>query len=308
VNVGLDDFIFNLEHPLSCEGTPARNKVNFCTERSYIKETFGKMPVAVNLANNHIADFGDEAYLRTLEFLKENDIAYFGSGNELDNFNNPAIIQFDGKRMALLGYSCPSTNAIFGDNEHYGSAKLKPVKVIEDIRSSKERADFVVVNLHWGLEDIRYPKLEDVKLARKFIDSGADLIIGHHAHVIQSFEKYKGKYIFYGLGHFIFPYKERPSYFDGFKFQKTHSPKAIRSNKEGLVVNLDSKDSINKFTIFFTGKEVVNKRTRVPIIIPKTYTQFEILKRIQKKRKMLEMFFQNPRIPSLAQIKQFVKG
>ena len=62
VNLSLGDFIFNLEHPLSCVGIPVKNKVNICADRSYIEETFGKLPIAVNLANNHIADYGDTAF------------------------------------------------------------------------------------------------------------------------------------------------------------------------------------------------------------------------------------------------------
>jgi poly-gamma-glutamate synthesis protein (capsule biosynthesis protein) len=308
MQVPLDDFIFNLEHPLSCEGPPALNKVNFCAERSYIKETFGKMPLAVNLANNHIADFGDEAFLKTIAFLKANGVAYFGAGKAGDNFNNPALISWEGKRIALLGYSCPSTNAIFGDEARFGSAKLELGRVVEDLKTARERAEFIVVNLHWGAEDIRYPKPEDVKLARQIVDAGADLIVGHHAHVIQSFEKYRGKHIFYGLGHFLFPYRERPAYFDGNKFLKTHSPRAIRYNKEGLMVTVDSELSIRTSTIFFTGERVINRQTRVPKVIPVTLRQFKILKKIQEKRRMFELYVQNPRIPTLAQIKQFVNG
>jgi hypothetical protein len=123
VNLPLQDFIFNFDHPLSCEGFSAKHKVNKCEERSYIKETFGKFPLAINLANNHIGDYGDVAFGKTIEFLDDNNIAYFGAGNEKNNFNNPTIVDF-GKKIALLGYCCPSMNAVFGTKMSNGSAML----------------------------------------------------------------------------------------------------------------------------------------------------------------------------------------
>jgi poly-gamma-glutamate synthesis protein (capsule biosynthesis protein) len=307
VNVPLDDFVFNLEHPLSCQGIPARNKVNFCAERSFIEKTFGKMPLAVNLANNHIADFGDAAFLKTLDFLRANEIAYFGAGKAQDNFNNPAIIPFEGKHIALLGYSCPSTNAIFGDENHFGSAKLMAERIVQDINYSKKKADLVVINLHWGVEDIRYPKPEDVKLARGLIDAGADLLIGHHAHVIQSFEKYKGKNIFYGLGHFIFPYKERPSYYDGDKFLRVHNPKPSKSNREGLIVYLKADENQPDYeTIYFDDFKVRKVKAWIPRWVPERKSPFRLYRSLVHKWRLINHFIDNPRLPTLSMIKRFM--
>ena len=306
VNLPLQHFIFNLEHPLSCEGVPVKNKVNFCAERSYIEETFGKLPLAVNLANNHIVDFGDVAFTKTIDFLKGNDIAFFGAGNEKNNFNNPAIVNFEEKKIALLGYSCPTTNAVFGKNMANGSALLDYTKVLQDIEKCQTKVDFIVINLHWGDEDVRYPKPNDVQQARAFVDAGADLIIGHHAHVIQSFEKYGDKNIFYGLGHFLFPYKDRPSYYDGEKFKKVHSPRENQANREGLIVDLDEKFNVTYSTIMFDGKCVIQKKANIPKWIPKSQKKYKLYLRFFQKRRMLEMFIQNPRIPSIESIKHFL--
>lgn len=306
VNLSLQDFIFNLEHPLSCEGIPVKNKVNICADKSYIEETFGKLPLAVNLANNHIGDYGDSAFVKTIDFLVNNNIAYFGAGNEENNFNNPAIVNFEEKRIALLGYSCPTTNAVFGNNVSNGSAFLDQNKILLDINYCLSKVDFIVVNLHWGDEDVRYPKPKDVQKARMFIDAGADLIIGHHAHVIQSIEKYKGKNIFYGLGHFLFPYMDRPAYYDGKKFSKVYSPKEKQANREGLIVNLDNDLNITHSTIMFDGNIVKQWKANIPRWVPKSQQQYNWYLRFFQKRKMLEMFVQNPRIPTFAQIKHFL--
>jgi poly-gamma-glutamate synthesis protein (capsule biosynthesis protein) len=98
--------------------------------------------------------------------------------------------------------------------------------VLQDIEKCHAKSDYIVINLHWGDENVRYPKPDDVQKATVFIDTGVDLIIGYHAHVIQSFEKYKHRHIFYGLGLFSFPYQDRPANFDGERFQSIFSPKA----------------------------------------------------------------------------------
>jgi poly-gamma-glutamate synthesis protein (capsule biosynthesis protein) len=305
VNVPLQEFIFNLEHPLSCEGVPVKNKVNICAEKSYIKETFGKLPLAVNLANNHIADYGDGAFKKTINFLETNNIAYFGAGNEENNYNNPAIVHFNDKRIALLGYSCSSTNAVFGKKIFNGSALLENDRVFKDIEKCQGKVDFIVVNLHWGDEDIRYPKPEDVKNARGIIDAGADLIVGHHAHVIQSFENYKNKYIFYGLGHFLFAYKDRPAYYDGEKFQSVFSPVEKQANREGLVVEFDEDFNISYSTIVFDGEGVKPCKANIPRWLPKTQKQYNLYIRFLEKRKLIELFIRKPRVPQLKHLKYF---
>lgn len=306
VNIPLDSFIFNLEHPLSCDGVPAQNKVNFCSDKSYIEQTFGKLPIAVNLANNHIADYGDSAFLKTINFLEKNNIAYFGAGNTENNFNNPAIIKFEEKRIALLGYSCPSTNAIFGNTTTNGSAKLTLERVEQDICRVKEKSDYIVVNLHWGVEDLRFPKPVDVKSARKFVDLGANLIIGHHAHVIQSTEVYNGQHIFYGLGHFLFPYLERPSYHDGEQFTKVFSPKARKINREGLIVHLHKNLKTSSETIYFDDNQVLNRKAKRPKWIPTNEKAFAFFLMVRKKLVYLKYFIERPRIPSISQIKKFI--
>ena len=306
IDFPLQDFIFNLEHPLSCDGIPAKNKVNKCEERSYIEETFGKLPLAVNLANNHIADYGNIAFEKTIEFLRNNKIAYFGAGNKNNNYNNPAYVYFEGKKIALLGYSCPTTSPVFGEEELNGSAPLDQEKVLNDIESCHGNSDYIIINLHWGDENIRYPKPDDVRKARMFIDAGADLIVGHHAHVIQSFEKYKGKYIFYGLGHFLFPYQDRPANYDGEKFQNIYSPKEEQANREGLVVDMDKDLNIAYFTIMFNGKCVEPYNTNIPGWIPKTQKQYDLYLKFRQKQKMVESFIKNPKLPSVKQIKRFL--
>lgn len=109
VDIELDRFVFNMESLLSTSGIPAKEKIILSADKSYILETFGKLPLAVNLASNHIMDYGEEAFAETLEYLDKHNIKYFGAGNEENNYNNLSIIDFNDKKIALFGNSCSTT-------------------------------------------------------------------------------------------------------------------------------------------------------------------------------------------------------
>jgi len=306
VDLNLNEFIFNLEFPLSTSGIPAKNKINLGMDISYILETFKKFPVAVNLANNHIMDFGEEAFKTTIEYLENNNIQYFGAGNKSNNYNNPCILNFNQKNIAFLGYSCPTTSAVFGNDVSNGSALLTDENVINDIILCKEKSDFIVVNLHWGDEEIIYPKPSDIDKARKFIDAGADLIIGHHAHVIQSHEIYKGKPIYYGIGNCIFPDFDLPSNFDGEVFQSRSSKIQAKHNKQTIVIHLDEELKVTHKTAFLDGIKLKYSKVKIPKWLPKTANQYSNYYKLWAKSRMIKGFIQNPRIPSFSQMKLFL--
>lgn len=303
VNIELEDFIFNLEYPFSMEGEPAHNKINLGADVPNILETFNIFPIAVNLANNHIMDYGEEGFSKTINYLKKNDIGFFGAGNDSNNYNNPYILDWKYKKIALLGYSCPSTHPVFGTKMSNGSAFLDIKKIISDIKDCKNRVDFIVLNLHWGDEEIIYPKATDVEKAHILIEAGADLIIGHHAHVIQSIEKYKGKYIFYGVGNFIFPDFNVPSFYDGKKFLGRSNKIQLKSNRQTVVVDLDEGLHVTYYTAVFQSDTIEKQEVKIPKWIPDKQIKYELYKKIWTKVRMIEIFLRNPRIPSLRQIK-----
>ncbi len=152
VNLNIDRYVLNMEAPLSCIGEPAKFKVNLCQDRYYIKDSFGKNPIAVSLANNHIMDFGEEAFLKTIDILDEEGVRYFGAGTIEDNFSNPAIIDFYGKKIALFGYVCRTTHPVLGDKSSIGSANLELNEILKDIKSIRDRVDFIIVQPHWGIQ------------------------------------------------------------------------------------------------------------------------------------------------------------
>jgi len=307
INFKINDYILNLEYPISENGIPAKNKINLIQSRSFIYETFNTFPLAVNLANNHIMDYGEEAFYNTIQFLENNDIKYFGAGNKSNNFNNPCILKYENKNIGLFGFSCPSTHAIFGGNLSNGSASLIEKEVIRHINEYRNKVDFLVIILHWGDEEIPFPKHSDVRIARNCIDTGADLIIGHHAHVIQSYEVYKNKYIFYGLGNFIFPDLEINSYFNGNQFTSRFFKKHNISNRTSLIVVLDENFKITFYKSFMSNDSVsMLNDLKLPTWIPKTESAFNIYRYILKRKNMIIRFFKNPKNLRLAHILRFL--
>jgi gamma-polyglutamate biosynthesis protein CapA len=141
----------------------------------------------VNLANNHVRDFGKDGFAQSEAYLDKSGIDHFG-----DFYNEePALIKnIRGTKIAFIGYS------EFGDSAISGTIKR--------IKEAKNEADFVVVYAHWGVEYQTDFWPGSQEKGRQFIDAGADAVLGSHPHVVQPIEIYKGKPIFYSLGNFLF--------------------------------------------------------------------------------------------------------
>ncbi|MEZ8709476.1 CapA family protein, partial [Vibrio alginolyticus] len=238
--IPLKNYICNLEYPITIHDEAIPGKVNLKADKGYYLETFGQLPIAVSLANNHIFDFGKKGALDTIDYLNSKNIKYCGLGNSNNNYNNPCYLEALAEKIALLSYCCLSTNPGRGDGD-LDLAIIEEDKIIKDIILAKNNSSKIILLLHWGDEECFLPKPEDVKLARRLIAAGADMIIGHHAHIIQSHEIYKGKDIYYGLGNSVFPDLDTPSYFDCKGVSNYRFIKEQRSwNKNGLLLSLDS--------------------------------------------------------------------
>ncbi len=155
----------------------------------------------VTLANNHVYDYGAEGLRDTLAYLDKAGVEHVGAGMTLAEARLPVIRYIKGKRFAFLGYG----NYSAATEKTPGTAYRHPEHVAEDVRLAKKSgADIVIVNFHWGLERATEPTERDRALAHLTIDNGADVIVGHHPHVLQPVEIYRGKVIAYSLGNFVF--------------------------------------------------------------------------------------------------------
>lgn len=169
----------------------------------------------VSLANNHALDYGAESLLDGIAMLKSAGITPVGAGANLTEARAPATIKVDavnGTKVAFLAYVnvLPEGETQFDVAQweatatEAGLAWGRPEEVAADVALAKQSADHVVVLLHSGVEYLRFITPEQQTIARSAIDAGADLVLGHHAHILQKVEEYNGGLIAYGLGNFAF--------------------------------------------------------------------------------------------------------
>jgi hypothetical protein len=156
----------------------------------------------VNLANNHTMDFQSAGLEETLNTLQTAGIATLGAGKTLQDARRPVVMELKGQRVAYLGYYDSDFNAA-GDRTA-GINPRRNDRIAADIKALRSQVDWIVVNYHWGEALAKYPGDWQIDLARFTIDQGADMVVGHHAKVLQGAEVYRGRPIVYSLGNFIF--------------------------------------------------------------------------------------------------------
>jgi len=161
----------------------------------------------VSLANNHFGNQGVVGMSFTFLHLNEHGIEYVGAGENEAKAREPTIIERNGVKFAFLAYNDVKEAIRKGyaaTSDKPGFAVLTRSSLMQDIEYAKEKAQVVVVSIHWGVEYETTPTERQTTYAHLAIDSGASLVLGHHPHVIQPVEKYKDGYIFYSLGNFVF--------------------------------------------------------------------------------------------------------
>lgn len=239
----------------------------------------------VSFASNHCMDLGSEAFSDTLNVLREQGLAVIGVGANIEEARRPAIIERNGARIAFLAYNTILPEGYWATVDRPGCAPMRaltlyeqiehdqpgtPCRIhtfphrddlramVEDIKKAKAQVDVVIVSMHWGIHFIP-AVLADYQrdMARVAIDSGADLILGTHAHILKGIEVYAGKAVFYSLCNFALdlradekllqrpghqeiqvlnpdwkPDPEYPTYFMPRDSRKTIIAKCVISNKQ----------------------------------------------------------------------------
>jgi poly-gamma-glutamate synthesis protein (capsule biosynthesis protein) len=159
----------------------------------------------VSVANNHAFDYGLGAFAKTKETLENNGIKCVGGGRNIAEASLPVICNVNGLRFCFLAYGSREAYCRqIASDDSYGINVLDPDKIYEDIQKIKTEVDFIVIYFHWGKEFHDYPSPLSTKIARELIDSGASIVAGCHAHVLQGYEKYKNGLIIYDLGSLVF--------------------------------------------------------------------------------------------------------
>ena len=195
--------IVNLEGPLTTSEERADKQFSFKGDPSYTEILTNGSVEACNLANNHSKDYGIQGYEDTIANVEAAGIKTFG-------YERTAIWETNGVKVGLAGVYELAEGMDCQDD------------MTATIQSLKDAgADLVIVSFHCGVEKENYPDETQQALAHAAIDQGADLVLGHHPHVLQGIEKYQGKYIVYSLGNFCFGGNKNPSDKDTMIFQQT---------------------------------------------------------------------------------------
>mgnify|MGYP005792380837 FL=1 len=195
--------IVNMEGTLTEEETRAEKQFAFKAPPSYAEILTQGSVEAANLANNHSRDYGEQSYTDTINALDEEGITSFG-------YDRTALMDIKGVKVGLVG--------TYELEDNLG-CKDEMVKNVESLKEAG--AQIIIVSFHWGVEPETTPNEVQVELAHAAVDSGADLVLGHHPHVISGIEEYKGKNIVYSLGNFCFGGNSSPSDMDSMIFQQT---------------------------------------------------------------------------------------
>jgi len=201
---GADIAIGNLECPLSTQGQPIGKRFTFRAHPRHAEGLAWAGFDIMNLANNHLLDFGREGFVETVETLQDNGLAYVGGGLSYEEAHRPLIWEVKGRRVAFLAYAAIRWRGSYEVPTEEEIAFAEVTGIREDVRRAKEQADLVVVIMHLGTEYQGYPDEEQLAVSQAAIGAGACLVIGHHTHVVQGTASYGEGFIAYSLGNFVF--------------------------------------------------------------------------------------------------------
>ena len=208
--------VVNLECPVTVRGEKIKKPYNFRMNPAFLSALTGAGIDIVNIANNHIFDYGKQGLFDTISYLDSVGLWHVGAGRTEGEAETPVIVQAGKRRIGFQGYygggEAPPAS---GSNPGVVPRSL-PV-ILSDINSFRKRdsVDYVVVVLHWGTEKATVPDNGQIQFAHALIDGGADAVIGHHPHVLQGIETYKTGVIVYSLGNFVFGGNSRDTYDTG---------------------------------------------------------------------------------------------
>ncbi len=205
-----DIAFYNNEFPFadSADGYAINKKYSFRAEPIFIEGLkYAGFNVA-SVANNHTIDYGKNGFLRTIQLLRENFIYPVGGGENQKQAFSPLLIEKNGQTFAIfanLEFLLEGTT--FNPNRPY-PAYAQIDTLCDVIKKYNNIVDFILVSFHWGKENAIFPTNRQVEFAHKVVNAGADLVFGHHPHVLQSIEIYRNKIILYSLGNFVFDNSE----------------------------------------------------------------------------------------------------
>jgi poly-gamma-glutamate capsule biosynthesis protein CapA/YwtB (metallophosphatase superfamily) len=225
------DLVFaNLEVPIKV--AEVKNEYKHLIHYSLLQPTMELLQLlnigCVSLANNHIYDCKMIGLQATINLLDELGIHHTGAGWKPSHVE-PVVINKNGLKIGFIAYVHRSTNPKTENFQELYINYFDTETVKKEISKLKPKVDKVICSIHWGIDYSYYPTPEQVETARELIDSGSDLIMGHHTHTLQPYEKYSNGHIFYSLGSLTFG--------DYVRKDKTEIQSLFRKTKKSVIVN-----------------------------------------------------------------------
>ena len=205
---GADIAFINLESPFSDRGPYFNHGLIFHAAPEMISGLELAHIAVASTANNHARDCGSHGVEFTISWLRSHGIEPVGSGLTMAEAHRGVVIERNGIRFGFLGYTYDQKNGNWRDIDNR-IALADPKAVCQDVAELRKRADVVIVSMHNGIEYMPKPSSAQIKFAHAAINAGATLVIGHHPHVVEPEETYRGGLIFYSLGNFVFDQYQR---------------------------------------------------------------------------------------------------
>ncbi len=207
---GADLGICHLETPLAPEGGPYSGYPSFSAPPEIVDGLKDTGYDTCSTASNHTIDQGAEGAERTLDRLDKAGIKHTGSARSAEEAKKPLILDVNGVKVAQISYAYGFNGIKVPAGKPWLVNQIAADDVIAEAKAAREAgAQVVLASLHWGTEYQHEATAEQRQLAKKLLaDDSIDLIIGHHAHVVQPFEQIEGKWVAYGLGNHIARHSE----------------------------------------------------------------------------------------------------
>ena len=297
-----DIVMANLEGPFADSKDDVRSfadKCNFASPAEAISTLSFLGINVVSLANNHIFDCGMQGFTATVQQLTNANISHFGAGADLCSARQPIIIERCDLKVGLLGYSWGLIQSKIAGPSTPGVSPLNRRFILKDVRDLRDKVDILVVSVHWGYVKERYPLPSQRELGHAIVDAGADLVVGHHPHVVQGIERVGKGLIAYSLGNFFF------SDFVDDRFNLIQS----EETSYGLILNVEfdnkgiadwsteivEKAKDNSLNIKESARKLTNAYQLPQGLNGKKYRKF------WKKNKVRKDFFDLYRLPNLGE-------
>ena len=208
--------VVNLECPFTERGEKLEKNFNFRARPELVKILQDGSVDVVTLANNHLADWGEDGVKDTIDTLDHAHIAHFGAGRHLKDARRPAVLKRNGMKLGFLGYYFQADPDMLEPPDVYATNKNPGVAgcykdldcmrhmVKEDLRRLVKEVDIAIPYFHWGHEGSYEIRDYQIELAHLCVDLGCQAVLGAHPHRLQGIEVYRGAPIFYSLGNFVY--------------------------------------------------------------------------------------------------------